>query len=314
MAGMHGLRQFLNHGSIVGNDGKVWVDGTFKTPGYWTALAAYCLSNQINYDKLIIVEKRQGYVQTMALERAITGKDGCLYERKNSGRKYSELVVLNNPDNTNKAASVINSCIREIFPADELKSFVIDLCDVVGELHDNVWSHGESTGLSMAQTWNEYGTNYPVIEFALADCGLGFLRELQRVGIQVKNDIEAIQWCIVEGNTSKKRKNDDWGQSLPKDMMNNPIPDIAKPKMSENNHMGMGLAKLLNLVNNYKGELWLASGDAILSIAQNGSRTFSFPPQNWKGVAIACRFNTKNVKSYKNNNDDDIMALINLLE
>lgn len=314
---MNGLLEFLNKHSIVEQDGRVIIGYEYTTPGYWAVLAAYCREHKISYGDLYFVNpNRKSYAGAIALEHAITGTDGYLLERKNSGKNYSELVVLDNQDYTDKATSVINSCIRDIFSENGLSEFVNDLCDVVGDLHDNVWSHGKNTGLSMAQKWNDYRDNdNQHFEFALADCGLGFLRELNRAGISANSDKEAIEWCIQEGNSSKKKKViDDWEQRLPADITNNPMPNIGIPVMSENHHMGLGLAKLLNLVNNYKGWLWLVSGETTLIVDENGNRQFVSTTQKWEGVALACRFNTSNVKKYNKNNDEDIVSLMSLLE
>lgn len=314
---MNGLLAFLNYHSVVGENGRVNIGSGHKVPGYWAALAAYCRANEISYSDIDFAnEKLESYSSAIALEHAISGKDGYSYERKNSGRNYSELVVLDNQDNTDKATRAINSCIRDIFEQNSLPDFVNDLCDVVGDLHDNVWSHGKSTGLSMAQKWSSYkDSEHQFFEFALADCGLGFFNELKRTNIiKVADDKEAIEWCVQEGNSSKKKDSiSDWDQRLPQDIMNNPMLNIGRPVMSENNHMGLGLAKLLNLVNNYDGQLLLASGSDVL-IINNGKKSFYSPVRGWNGVALSCRFDTKKVNNYKKSDDEDITSLIHLLE
>ncbi|MDO9316599.1 MAG: hypothetical protein Q7V56_00160 [Gammaproteobacteria bacterium] len=68
--------------------------------------------------------------------------------------------------------------------------------NVVGELHDNVWSHGKSTGFSMAQKFKvPYEEDY-FIEFALADMGLGLRGEMIRAGKEVSSHEAAIEWCL----------------------------------------------------------------------------------------------------------------------
>ena len=91
------------------------------------------------------------------------------------------------------------------------------------------------------------------------------------------------------------------------------MPSIGQPVMSENHHMGIGLAKLIALVNNYKGQLWLVSGEKTLFIDSNGNRRFKNNSQKWQGVALACRFDTEKVKSYNKPNDDEAIASINEL-
>jgi len=313
---MYGLSEFLSRDLGIQKNGQLSIGVDWKPPGYWAALAACCRSKQIEFGKLhFYSEQTKGYASAIALESALNGMDSYQYERKKSGENYSPLVLLNSADGTDKATSTINSCIRYLFDSQDISDFVKDLCDVVGDLHDNVWSHGKSTGFSMAQKWKNSNTNGECFEFALADCGLGFLRELQRVGLLVQSDEESINWCIEKGNSSKTLKViDEWSQRLPQDIAGNPIPGIGQAVMSENHHMGLGLAKLVELINNYKGLLWLASGEKTLVINDKGNKSFKNNVQKWQGVALACRFDIEKVKQYKKNNDDEVItSLINLL-
>ncbi|PPD44397.1 MAG: hypothetical protein CTY16_11795 [Methylobacter sp.] len=313
---MYGLSEFLSRDLGIQKNGQLSIGVDWKPPGYWAALAACCRSKQIEFEKLhFYSEKTKGYASAIALENALSGKDSYQYERKKSGENYSELVLLDCADGTDKATSTINSCIRYIFDSREVSGFSKDLCDVVGDLHDNVWSHGKSTGFSMAQKWDDYNTKGCCFEFALADCGFGFLGELRRVGLPFDCDEDSISWCIEKGNSSKKLKvRDEWSQRLPQDIAGNPIPGIGQPVMSENHHMGLGLAKLIDLINNYKGQLWLASGEKTLVIDDQGNKRFKHNVQKWQGVALACRFDTEKVKNYKKyDNDEVITSLINLL-
>ena len=72
------------------------------------------------------------------MENTLNETDNYQYERRNSGKNYSELVCLNSVDDTDKATKTINSCIRNLFNSNGLSCFVTNLCDVVGDLHDNV--------------------------------------------------------------------------------------------------------------------------------------------------------------------------------
>ena len=302
--------------SFLSNSFTSQING-FIVPGYWTALAAYCREKNISFEQLDISDNRKSYAVAIALEKALGQTDNYPYERKNSGANYRELVLLNSVDDTDKATSTINNCIRHLFSTIELTSFVQELCDVVGDLHDNVWSHGKSTGFSMAQKWPDYDTKQDCFEFALADCGLGFLRELKRVGLDIQNDKSAIEWCIIKGNSSKikkQNKNTEWSQRLPIDATGNPMPDVGQIIESENQHQGFGLAKLLNLVNTYQGQLWLASVENTLVVEPNGNKFFKTNILKWQGVALACRFNIETVKNcHKNNNDEATNAILELL-
>lgn len=150
----------------------------------------------------------------------------------------------------------------------------------------------------MAQRWNNKpGFNF---EFAVADCGLGLLRELERVGMQEIHDHKAaIEWCIQRGNSTKKCSADEWEQRLPADMMGNPIGRDARVVETENHHMGLGLAKLIDAVDQFHGYCWIASGDAMLFISPDGKRTYSKLAIAWQGVAIACRFDSTRITGTK---------------
>jgi hypothetical protein len=56
--------------------------------------------------------------------------------------------------------------------------------------------------------------------------------------------------------------------------------------------MGLGLAKLVEGVERFRGWLWIASGDTMLCIRPNGVRSYERSLIPWEGVALACRFDT----------------------
>ncbi len=295
-----GLSAYLSNDPTVSEDGhcELWtIERGFRSPGFWVALAAYARHQGVGYQQLRFSapERHEQYCRAIRLPTALGEPDSYEHERINEGLKYSPLILLEDAHSTDRATSDVNGCIRELCRPLGVAQFTADLCEVVGDLHDNVWSHGKSTGFSMAQRWNVlHSQNHKCLEFALADCGIGFLRELHRVGLKVSSDEEAIDWCIQKGNSSKlvRAPQDDWAQWLPPDMMGNPIAGIGRVRESENHHQGLGLAKLVSLVQKYKGALWLASGNAILTINSNGRRAIEAPRFSWPGVALACRFDT----------------------
>lgn len=210
----------------------------------------------------------------------------------------------------------MNGCVHSLIDVELQNPFVRDLCDVIGDLHDNVWSHAESPGVSLAQKWNAPGTRNreQIIEFALADCGRGFLSELQRAGLAQRLGIgdhqAAIGWCIEEGNSSKRRPaGDDWTQRLPEDYMGNPMGSFAGI-IPSNNHLGLGLAKLVQCVRTYQGKLWITSGTHLLQINSDGTETYITNSRPWQGVAIACRFETVRLRSIAPPPSDPTVSLI----
>lgn len=276
------------------------VRDTYASPGCWAALAVLANSRKLDAEELLgeMLRDTRNYAMAIGLQAALDCTDTYQYPRTNRGKNYSPLVPLRRVEDIDRATQDIASCIRNWFGDEEMMPFVAALCDVVGDLHDNVWSHAESTGISMASKWKKPRTNGQehVLEFALADEGRGFLGELQRSGVARKEGItthqQAIEWCIVEGNSSKKKELDFWAQSLPLDAMGNPMGDMAKVKLKENNHLGLGLAKLVELVETFHGQLWLGSGDCYLTIDSVGLREWHQPVLGWDGVLLACQFET----------------------
>lgn len=271
---VQGLLEALNkfEGLASSTLDEIAIPGEFLAPGYWAALAAFVRHKRIPLDHIRLDKKLRGYFSAIGFPHAFGQRDDYPYERKNRGTNYSMLEHLDNPDTTDTATSAINGCIRSSLGNDLPKPFVDMFCDVIGDLHENVWAHGKASGFSVAQRWKESPWN-PLssdcnIEFALADSGRGFLREVQSVKLPIKSDSEAIGWCIQEGHSTKKvRPVSDWAQRMPPDIIGNPLRGIEQIRVSENHHMGLGLAKLVRLVREFRGLLWLASGNSMLKLA-----------------------------------------------
>jgi hypothetical protein len=182
----------------------------FCSPGYWVALIARARAEGVPFESLALTHDQDGYLRAMHAPEVLGEKDTYPYANHKKGINYSPFVSLNNANVVDAATSAMNGCIQSLIGSELKNGFVKDLCDVVGDLHDNVWAHAESPGVSLAQKWNDPRSDRSeqIIEFALADCGRGFLRELLRVGLAQRLGIEdhqgAIAWCIAEGNSSKR--------------------------------------------------------------------------------------------------------------
>lgn len=264
------------------------------SPGFLAVLSAYINNRGLAEEQCTL--PGDGYLQAIGIHAALWGQDRYEQPRINVGTNYSLITPLRSVEAVDDATSTINSCIRRlVFP--ERESYpdgVNDLMHVVGELHDNVWSHGRSTGFSLAQksAVPYTGRQQHFLEFALADCGMGFLSELRRANIRdIVTHKDAIQWCIQQGNSSKHAdQQDDWAQQLPYDHIGgNVFGHGVAVRESQNNHQGLGLAHLMSLVATYNGTLLIASGDTCLS-AQGDVVTYEQLQTDWKGVAISCRF------------------------
>lgn len=316
-----GLHSYLTMSPLTLSNGSsrlLYVGDNYYTAGFWVALAAHARANNASINDLIFLNtEKYNYASAIRLPVALGDPDNYPYQRSNEGINYAGLVLLDSRDKTDNATAQINNCIRSQCNELNIDSFVKELCEVVGDLHDNVWSHGRETGFSMFQKLHSNNPNDVEFEFALADYGIGFLRELQRVGFsEVTNCEEAIKWCIQEGNSSKLlKKKDEWAQSLPPDMMGNPMPNIGAIKETENHHQGLGLAKLIKLVTKYRGYLCLATGDSIFMVDSDGNQKFATPTFAWTGVSISCRFRTPFLRSAQETvkNDEIIDELLNYL-
>ncbi|WP_054922486.1 MULTISPECIES: hypothetical protein [Pseudomonas] len=270
----------------------------YYSPGYIVVLTAHLRRYNIPKAAVTFVDARNaGYFSSMGLSKALWGDDDYAQVRRKAGAYNAPLTHLDSRDAVDDATQQINGCLRKMaanspyFNYKESEAFK-ELMHVVGELHDNVWSHGMERGFSAAQ--RAKSVKKGEIEFALADTGLGFLGELLSSGIARKygitNDRQAIEWCIQEGNSSKLvQHQDDWGQALPDGHVgDSPYGGAVATRSvtNGNHHQGLGLAKLISLARRYEAELYIVSGTAILQL-EKGKLSFKESKFAWKGVAIS---------------------------
>ncbi len=275
------------------NEQVVILPERFYLPGFWVVFVALARQKQIPHEKVALPSSVSGYAGAIGLFTALGAlKDDYPHRRKNQGKNYGCLINLDNPVLTNSAVAQINGCIRANVDHPDSRG-IADLCEVVGELLDNVWSHGKSTGYSMAQVYQS--ETKKEIMFAVADKGIGFKDEVnkQNLGFKFKTDRQSIEWCIQKGNSSKLNiVVDPWAQSLPDDALHNPYgQNVSTISLAPNHHQGLGLYKLVELVKRFKGQLHLVTGNCMLQIENNGNLTYSELSNSWQGVAISCSFN-----------------------
>lgn len=297
---------------------ELYLESGFYTPGYIVALTAFLHLHKVDMRGFDSHPDISGYLKAMDLSSALWGVTDYSLNRCNQGSNYSIITPLHTSEIVDVATESINGCIRSLTQTNESQG-INDLFHVVGELHDNVWSHGLSSGFSMAQKIrvpNSNGTDH-YFEFALADHGMGFLAEMKRSKKGVTTHKEAIEWCIVEGNSTKHSDDiDDWAQTFPADLLgNNPIGDNEPMRHESNHHQGLGLAHLVKLVRKYNGKLYLISGDVCFHIDTKGKEEFLNLQKDWKGVAISCRFKESELSVEDNiTPDEDILAIIKKLK
>ena len=286
----------------------------FITPSFIAVIAAFIKSQKISKEQIKCKEDNS-YLESIGFYNELWGTP-ITVNRHSDGFSYSPLILLDEQLKTNDATSTINSCIKRLL--NNKSSCVNDLCEVVGELHDNVWAHGKGVGFSIAQ----YYRKPKRIEFAVVDCGIGFFSELKNAHIpKIENHKDAIQWCLQRGNSSKKYKerfDDGWGQRVPYDVTfeSNPFSQIGISQVSvdnDNHHEGLGLAKLVDLIKATNGNLQIISGNTLFEIKNNDSSEgiYSTIDHEWKGVIIA--FSIPTTLGYKNNQDKDFDELLSLM-
>lgn len=282
---IHGLHRIIDEHNCCS------LPAAYYRPGFLVALASYLDSRSVNYQSFDCHSDNAGYFDAIGLSLAIWDVDDYPYQRVGCGSNYSMMTRLNSADNTDRCTTDINNCLRNMTP--NRSDGFSNLTHVVGELHDNVWSHGMGTGFSLAQKYQvpfSNGQDY-YLEFALADSGLGYLREMKRAGFDIESHQEAIDWCVREGNSTKHSDTqDEWAQTVPADLAGgSPMSYSVGTRVSANHHQGLGLDHLLRLVKGYSGELDLVSGNATLSIDSNGRESFSINENTWQGVVLSCR-------------------------
>lgn len=272
----------------------------FITPGTLVVLTAFAKAKNIAHGNVLLPNGNiKGYTSAVGLSRALWGEDDYEHPRHMEGKNYSPLEHLSNPEATDIATSRINSCIRRFVGNQLPADFISNLCEIIGDLHENVWAHARASGFSMAQRWSVPWTlkRDHYLEFALADCGYGFLGEMRRVGMSVDSHRAAIEWCIQEGHSTKKLKPEGaWAQRIPEDVIGNPLLGVEDTRFSDNHHMGLGLYKLTQLIEKFHGWLWLVSGDTALVLEPGRKNAYIKLKYPWQGVAIACRFKASQIK------------------
>lgn len=266
----------------------------YYSSGFIAVLAAFLRHRNLAADQFSCHHAyNSGYMKAIGLSRAVWGVDDYKHRRINAGATYATLTHLQSRDAVDEGTGQINGCLRamaKLATVNYLESPAFsELLAVVGELHDNVWSHGLNSGFSTAQR-RECPIDGWLIEFALADCGMGFKNELQRARIAgVTTHQDAIEWCIQKGNSSKlAAKLDPWAQSLPEGHLGaSPFGEgTSTYENTGNHHQGLGLAKLVSLARTYDGVLYLASGDTYMAL-EDGIISYHGLSYDWQGVAIS---------------------------
>lgn len=265
-------------------------DLAFYNPGYWSVVGAAIVGNIVDATKVQVQGELQKYTNDIGFADILTPAIGAADPKIGEGLWFSRLTRLDSTG-VDQATSRVNACLRAFLKDAVPRPFITRLNFIVGEMHDNVRAHAQTSGCSMGQRWKAFRT-HEYFEFAVADCGFGFQGELARVGIKL-TEREAIGWCLESGNTTKGKQRDEWAQSVPEDHFGgNPYgPRVPfGPGGNANHHQGLGLAKLREFAVQFRGDVKIVSGSAALHVKRDGTEQYLSLPNSWKGVAISCRF------------------------
>lgn len=271
---------------------------SFVNPFDTAMLAAFIKKNSISKELIVPDDNVDSYLNTIDFYNLVwneprTNKQWAV------GRSYCPLIELSSPEHTDTATTIIGNILERRCGED-----AYSVIDVIGELIDNVWSHGKALGYAVAQVSRDD------IKFSVVDIGKGFKNVLQEANISgIKSDIDAINWSIQKGHTSKGQE-DEWAQFLPFDSYEDPFSSGVPIKEEENHHEGLGLYKLVDLVQKTKGNLSILSGQGLKFIS--AERELDSELKNhWQGVVIYCTLNIRNIKNALQNSDaSDIDAIL----
>lgn len=234
--------------------------------------------------RLLLADNQQSYANNCGLTAILEGGYESPRATGLQGKTYSRVTRLNSVHEVDACNAIINELFHEVFGGlDSL--FARMLAKVVGELHDNVASHASGMGFSSAQRYRRQEGD--VIQFAIADCGVGMLRNVHRKLPEIETDEEAIAWCLGRGHTTAGTDGDGWAQRLPDDSLFNPYPPTVQTRTGENHHQGLGLWHLREIVQTAGGGFWVASGQAQCRyLAHSESPVYDPLSPRWTGVAI----------------------------
>lgn len=296
----------------------------FYSPGYLATLTAYLKhkrTTERNFD--CECDKQDGYLKTLGFYNILWNRP--IPKRVSDGKTYTPITQLSSAEATDDVTASINGCLRHFtgYSGGEIPDGLSQLSHVVGELLDNVWSHGFSTGFAMAQKSAvpyTHGSDH-YLEFSVVDKGLGFLEETKRTGKaalhNLTTDMDALNWCIQRGNSTKHANDqDEWAQQIPPEHIgDSPYGSGIGSSYEVNHHQGLGLAHLVELVQNFHGKMIIASGNAMLTVEESGDRIETELDEPWKGVAISCKFKLSSlVQEIEEEIDEDLMAIIGRLK
>ncbi len=274
---------------------------SFVDPAHTTMLAAFIVRNQQTEDFILPDSKVESYLDTIDFYSLLWGKPRGNTQRS-AGMTYCPLIELSSPVQTDTAATTIAGILLR-----HCGEYIYPLVEVIGELLDNVWAHGKAVGYAAAQVVGQE------ICFAVSDLGKGFLQVLKEARISgIESDLDAINWGLQEGHTSKGIE-DDWAQALPFDSRDNPFSPGVPTRDEDNHHEGLGLYKLVELVRHTQGSMAILSGYGLKTL-QGAEAQDREIEDFWQGAVISCSFNLRMLRQYaQEQRSADLDTIINAI-
>lgn len=190
------------------------------------------------------------------------------------------MVQLSTHAEVETAVGIISSCLHTQLSSKQ--ATVNEVANIIGELLDNVASHARGAGFSALQVYNKPSR----IEFAVVDCGVGLLEKVRLVEPTIETHANAIYKCFQMGFTTARPPADDFAQRMPQDSISSPFGPSVSLLHDANNHQGLGLWSLAQVVGRLQGELWAMTGDAELHVGQDFRQEYRRSRIDWQGVAI----------------------------
>ena len=124
----------------------------------------------------------------------------------------------------------------------------------------------------------------------MVDAGIGLLANVRRQ-VPSYDDAWAMWWCFSKNNTTAATSGRGAEQYLPPDAPFNPFPPGVAVRTSRNNHLGLGLWQLYQLVRHLHGWMWALSGSTQLIVSPEcPDGVYSRSTLHWTGFAIEVIF------------------------
>lgn len=198
------------------------------------------------------------------------------FNRRDPKRRFLELSVVESESEVHEVSKKLCGILKDKTSVD--KKFLNVISYSLGEILENVFHHAQSpiNGLVSAQYYPKQGE----VNISIADCGIGIKESLTsnpELSSRVSNDKTALELALKVDTTSKPSK-----------------------------HTGEGLYITSNLIKKNRGNLYLHSGNATLTIRENTAPLIE-NASYWQGTLIDLRFDTNNkvsISSVVNSNGE----------